>query len=172
MDLLEKPAQKIRKDANQGPAPYILNDDLSQATASELTLLVETSGYAPAAIDRSLASLRSAGAQQRRLVWLHAEQTSDTNCDWKEIGHRFAAEASVDLFLTTGFNAREVALGARDAGLFLSNVVVCTDQATACQVLTERLAPGDAILLHEVSSVASQALQRWLKQLWQPMAAA
>ena len=45
-----------------------------------------------------------------------------------------------------GAGARELAIAARDAGLALGRVVVCTDEITARNVLGDSIMDGDAIL--------------------------
>jgi hypothetical protein len=50
------------------------------------------------------------------------------------------------MVIACGSGARELAVAARDAGLSISRVVVCTDDATARNLLTDSIVAGDTIL--------------------------
>ena len=50
------------------------------------------------------------------------------------------------MVVVCGTGGRDVAVGARDAGLALGRVVVCRDDATARNVLGDSIAAGDAVL--------------------------
>jgi hypothetical protein len=67
-------------------------------------------------------------------------------------------EGGATVLVSCGRSGREVAIGARDAGLDLSNVVVCRDAFSACELLSCRLAPGDTLLLLGVDQVACERL--------------
>ena len=169
MDLLEKPARSVRKDATPEPAPY--NASLASVAtptraAARAALLIESRGVTASALDEAIQALRNAGTRGKRLVWLNAESVATTPIDWWSVGQRLAAEGQASLFIATGLNARAAALAARDTGMFLGNVIVCTDDSTACQVLAERIAPSDAVLLHGVNAVAAKALLRNCEQRW------
>ena len=65
----------------------------------------------------------------------------------RQLGHALAREGQADLLISCGSAGREVAIGARDEGLSLSSVVVCSDDRSACEVLANQIAPGDSVLL-------------------------
>ena len=54
---------------------------------------------------------------------------------------------AAELLVSCGISGREVGIGARDAGLALSSVVVCHKPQAGGQVVASRLAPGDTVLL-------------------------
>lgn len=169
MDLLEKPARSVRKDATPEPAPY--NASLASTAsptkaAARAALLIESRGVTASALNEAIGALLNAGTRGKRLVWLNTESVAASPVDWWSVGQRLAAEGQASLFIATGLNARSAALAARDTGMFLGDVIVCTDEATACQVLAERIAPSDAVLLHGVNAVAAQALLRHCEQRW------
>lgn len=65
----------------------------------------------------------------------------------RQLGHTLVETGNADLLVSCGLCGREVAIGARDEGLELANVVVCGDARSACEVLAYRVQPGDAVLL-------------------------
>lgn len=175
MDLLEKPAPTVRKDATPEPAPYnasLASVETPTKAATRAALLIESRGVTASALDEASKSLLSAGTRGKRLIWLNTEGAGATTTDWWNVGQRLAVQGQASLFIATGLNSRAAALGARDTGMFLGNVIVCTDEATACQVLAERIAPSDAVLLHGVKPIAAKALLRNCEQRWQPTATA
>ena len=65
----------------------------------------------------------------------------------KQFGREVVETGDVDLLITCGISGREVGIGARDAGLPLASVVVCSKPAAGSQVLANQTAPGDTVLL-------------------------
>lgn len=65
----------------------------------------------------------------------------------KQFGREVVELGAVQLLVSCGISGREVGIGARDAGLNLASVVVCTKAQSGAQVLSHRLAPGDVVLL-------------------------
>ena len=57
-----------------------------------------------------------------------------------------------------GNGGRDLAVGARDAGLPLGRVVVCRDEATARNVLGDSIHAGDTVLALGVNMEACQRL--------------
>jgi hypothetical protein len=65
----------------------------------------------------------------------------------RQLGQAIVAEGAASVLVSCGISGREVAIGARDSGLDLANVVVCRDSRAACELLACRLMPGDTVLL-------------------------
>ncbi len=74
-------------------------------------------------------------------------------CDTSElvVGKQFGSEVvetgGVSLLVSCGISGREVGIGARDAGLDLASVVVCSQPLAAGQVLRKQLIAGDTVLM-------------------------
>ncbi len=110
------------------------------------TLLVSSQANL-AATEAGMKSLRGLRTSGRRVVWWNTSEMSRTAgvdlCQW---GRRIVEEAGASLVVVCGVGGREVAVGARDAGLPLGRVVVCRDEATARNVLGDSIASGDTVL--------------------------
>jgi hypothetical protein len=62
------------------------------------------------------------------------------------------------LVVVCGAGGRDLAVGARDAGLALGRVVVCRDEATARNVLGDSIAVGDAVLTLGINAECCERL--------------
>jgi len=91
----------------------------------------------------ALELLRGFRTTGRRLVLCDTSQISAS----RQLGQAIVAEGGASVLVSCGMTGREVAIGARDAGLDLANVVVCRDSRAACELLACRLLPGDMVLL-------------------------
>jgi hypothetical protein len=92
-----------------------------------------------------LRGFRTAG---RRVVLCDTSCLSDDyHTVERQLGHTLVETGHAELLVSCGLCGREVAIGARDEGLELANVVVCGDARSACEVLAYRVQPGDAVLL-------------------------
>ena len=65
----------------------------------------------------------------------------------RQFGHQVVEQGAAKVLVSCGISGREVGIGARDAGLDLSSVVVCGEQMAASKVLSNQVMPGDTILL-------------------------
>jgi len=65
----------------------------------------------------------------------------------RQLGHEVVELGLADVLVSCGRTGREVGIGARDAGLDLSSVVVCNTADAGCRVLTRMLHEGDTVLL-------------------------
>ncbi|MCH2115385.1 MAG: hypothetical protein MK171_10820 [Pirellulales bacterium] len=94
-------------------------------------------------IESALAVLRRFRAIGRRVVL----------CDTSNlvVGRQFGSSVvtlgCAELLISCGLSGREIAIGARDAGLSLANVMVCGQAAAAGDVLASHLVAGDTALL-------------------------
>lgn len=122
------------------------------------TLLVAPQATVAAA-EAGLKTLRGFRTAGRRAAWCQASDLARTGTfDLRAWGRRLVAEGGAQLVVVCGNGARDVALGARDAGLALGRVVVCRDEATARNVLSDSLAMGDAVLTLGIGSEGCQRL--------------
>ena len=111
-------------------------------TVQGVTLL-QVDAKSRAEIDSALEVLRGFRASGRHVVL----------CDTthlvvgRQFGVRTVEKGTAELLVSCGLSGREIAIGARDAGLSLANVVVCSQAIAATEVMAYRLAPGDTVLL-------------------------
>ena len=121
----------------------------------------------------ALQSLRAFRAAGRRVV------LCDTSClaegfraVHRQLGHALVDQADAQVVISCGIAAREVAVGARDEGLPLANVVVCGDPKSACDVLKHQMMPGDTVLLLGIEDDIRARLVLSLENRYGPTAAA
>ena len=65
----------------------------------------------------------------------------------RQFGRDLVQHGAAEMVVSCGLQGRDLAIGARDAGLDLASVVVCLDALVGCEVLIHRLAQGDTVLL-------------------------
>jgi len=65
----------------------------------------------------------------------------------RQLGREVVESGGATVLVSCGLSGREVGIGARDAGLELSNVVVCSSAASGTQVLLNQLRFDDTVLL-------------------------
>jgi hypothetical protein len=142
-----------------GPTPGAEPTLISLPGAS----LLHAPRVTPAAAEAALKSLRGFRVTARRVVWCNPTELSATpNVDLRAWGRKFVETGGAELVVVQGTGARDLAVAARDAGLPLSRVVVCRDDATARNVLCDSLAAGDAVL---ALGVAGESCQRFAERL-------
>jgi hypothetical protein len=101
----------------------------------------------PAAAETGLKSLRGFRTDGRRAVWCDLGGLASTpSFDVREFGRRLVEDGGAEMVIVSGQHGRDAALGARDAGLALGRVVVCRDEATARNVISDSTSSGDVIL--------------------------
>jgi hypothetical protein len=93
--------------------------------------------------NEALELLRGFRATGRRVVLC---DTSRINSG-RQLGQAIVTAGLASMLVSCGISGREVAIGARDSGLDLANVVVCRDSRAACELLARQLTPGDTVLL-------------------------
>ncbi len=91
----------------------------------------------------ALEALRGFRAVGRRVVFCDTTRITSG----RQLGQSIVADGQATILVSCGMAGREVAIGARDSGLDLSNVIVCRDDRAACELLSCRLVPGDTVLL-------------------------
>jgi hypothetical protein len=112
-----------------------------------------------AAAEASLKSLRGFGNEGRRVAWCNpGELVRTPAADVRGWGRRLVEQGGAEMVVVFGTGGRDMALGARDAGLPLGRVVVCRDEATARNVLGDSVATDDVVLALGVSSDGCQRL--------------
>jgi hypothetical protein len=127
-----------------GPAPAA--EPVSLINVSGATLM-HAANCTAATAEMALKTLRDFRAVRRRVVWCNpTELTRTPNADLRAWGRKLVDLGRADMVIACGLGARELAIAARDAGLSIGRVVVCTDDATARNVLTDSIVAGDTIL--------------------------
>jgi hypothetical protein len=127
-----------------GPAPAA--EPVSLINVSGATLM-HAPNCTPATAESALKTLRDFRAVRRRVVWCNpTELTRTPNADLQSWGRRLVDVGHADMVIACGVGARDLAIAARDAGLSIGRVVVCTDDMTARNVLTDSIVAGDTIL--------------------------
>jgi hypothetical protein len=79
--------------------------------------------------------------------------------DLRDWGRQLVADAGAELVVVYGHGGRDLAIGARDSGLALGRVVVCRDETTARNVLSDSMAIGDVVLAFGIGSDGCQRLE-------------
>ncbi len=126
--------------------PVAAAEAVSLINVSGATLM-HAASCTPATADAALKSLRDFRAVRRRVVWCNpSDLTRTPNADLRVWGRKLVDLGHADMVIACGIGARELAIAARDAGLSIGRVVVCTDDATARNVLTDSIVAGDTIL--------------------------
>jgi hypothetical protein len=102
----------------------------------------------------ALKLLRGFRATGRRVVLCDTSYLADNHQEFqRQLGHTIVEAGNAEVLVSCGACGREVAIGARDEGLKLSNVVVCGDVRSACEVLTRQLCAGDTVLLLGIDGI-------------------
>lgn len=124
--------------------------------------------------DFAIHSLRGHTAEGRRVVLCNTSgMVENYTSVERQLGRALVEEGDAEVLISSGKFGREVAIGARDVGLSLSNVVVCNDMPSACRVLGNQLQPGDTVLLLGVEDADRARLVLSLeKRLARPLRAA
>ncbi len=111
------------------------------------TSLLHSPLCTPIAAETALKSLRGFRTAGRRVVWCNpTELCRAPSADLRAWGRKFVEQGGAQLVVVHGCGARDAAIAARDAGVPLGRVVVCTDESTARNVLSDSIMNGDAIL--------------------------
>jgi len=111
------------------------------------TSLIHVPVATAAAAETALKTLRGFRTAGRRVVWCNStEMARESGADFRRWGRKFVEQGGGQLVVSHGAGARDLAIAARDAGLALGRVVVCTDENTARNVLGDSIMDGDAIL--------------------------
>ena len=133
-----------------GPLPRV--EPVALVNVSGATLM-HVANCTPASAEAALKTLRDFRAVRRRVVWCNSTELSRIpSADLRAWGRKLVELGHADLVVACGTGARDLAIAARDAGLSIGRVVVCTDDATARNVLTDSIVAGDTILALGTSS--------------------
>lgn len=113
----------------------------------------------PAEAEAALEALRAFRATGRRVVWCDSSELADSpHVDLHAWGARIVEDGAADALIVSGHGARELAMAARDAGLAVGRVVVCSDDPTARNLLNDSLVPGDTVLALGISNTSCDKL--------------
>ena len=120
--------------------------------------LMHTTGHTTEELAAALEILRGFRATGQRIVLCDASSLSSG----RQAGQLMVEQGDARAVISCGSHGRDLAIGARDAGLDLSSVVVCQDVKAACEALVHRLVPGDTVLLWGVEQDACNRLVNWI----------
>jgi len=120
--------------------------------------LVHANGRETEELAAALEILQGFRATGRRVVLCNTSALTPGRQNGRSLVEKGDAQAVV----SCGPHARDLAIGARDAGLDLASVVVCRDVKSACEALVNQLAPGDTVLLWGVDQKTCNRLVLWL----------
>jgi len=121
---------------------------------------VHATGREPDELAAALAILRGFRATGRRVVLCDTSMLAPGRQNGRSLVEKGGAQAVV----SCGMHGRDLAIGARDAGLDLGSVVVCRDIKSACEALVSQLGPGDTVLLWGIDQETSNRLVNWLEK--------
>ncbi len=127
----------------------VLSNDTN--TAADFTRVVALQGVtllcanttSRAETASALELLRGFRATGRRVVLCDTSQL----VVGKQFGSEVVERGQANLLVSCGISGREVGIGARDAGLDLASVLVCSKPLAGGQALACQLVPGDTVLL-------------------------
>ncbi len=105
--------------------------------------LIHVTGTTREEISSALELLRGFRATGRRIALCDTANM----VAGRQLGRELVEGGTASAVISCGAHGRDLAIGARDAGLDLSSVMVCRDSIAACEVLSCRLAPGDTVLV-------------------------
>jgi hypothetical protein len=144
-----------------GPLPA--SSDLAVFKVSGTSLL-HAPVCSPAAAEAALKSLRGFRTAGRRVAWCNpAELARVPNADLGAWGRKFVEQGGAEMVVVCGSGGRELAIAARDAGLPIGRVVVCSDDVTARNVLGDSIMSGDAVLALGISAESCYKLAERLE---------
>jgi len=152
-----------------GPTSPSENPDSMEVHAVQGISLIHADVSSHEETAAALKVLRGFRAAGRRVVLCDTSQLTSS----RQLGGEIVTESNASVFVSCGPVGREVAIGARDAGLELANVVVCQDASSACELLSCRLLPGDTLLLLAVEKRhCGQLIERLNQRISRPLSAA
>ncbi len=122
----------------------------------------------PPVAEAALKSLRGFRTSGRRVAWCNpTELSKSAGADLREWGRKFVEQGGAQMLVVCGAGAREIALAARDAGLPIGRVVVCTDDVTARNVLGDSINSGDAVLALGITAESCYKLAERLESRYE-----
>jgi len=124
--------------------------------------LVHATGRGLDELAAALEILRGFRATGRRVVLCD----TSTLTPGRQTGRSLVEKGTAQAVVSCGTHGRDLAIGARDAGLDLGSVVVCRDVKAACEALVNQLGPGDTVLLWGVDQETCNRLVLWIEKLF------
>ena len=134
--------------------------DYTRVTALHGITLLTADASSRQEIAAALNLLREFRAAGRRVVLCDTSRL----VVGKQFGHELVQSGAAELLISCGLGGREVGIGARDAGLNLASVVVCSQTLAGGHVLANQLAPGDTVLLLGMDSFSCENIVAQLTQ--------
>jgi len=114
-----------------------------------VTLLDDSYNSSPAALERVLETVKTAGGSARKIAILGEMLELGAHATrLHERAGRAAAATGLDLLITVGGDAaREMASAAATAGMNAASVIYTTNSAEAADLAAKRVRPGDLVLV-------------------------
>jgi UDP-N-acetylmuramoyl-tripeptide--D-alanyl-D-alanine ligase len=137
----------MRMELLRGPrGSLVLNDAYNASSPAAMlaaldVLATQAEGRRPVAVLGNMLELGPASSAAHR-----------------EVGEAVARPGGPELLITVGSLAREIAVVAREHGMFAEQVIVCPDNHTALQALHARLEPEDVVLIKGSRGMAMEAI--------------
>ena len=111
------------------------------------TTLLHAPHATPNAVDAALKSLRGFRTTGRRIVWCNSTELARApKVDLAAWGRKLVELGEAQMVIMQGVGGRDMAIAARDTGLPIGRVVVCSDDIAARNVLGDSIRRGDAVL--------------------------
>jgi len=164
----------ILEQADQSLSESVsLPTDGLQVTPVQGVTLLQTKVHSHEDTEAVLKLLRGFRAARRVVLCDTSYLADDYHTVQRQLGQACVEVGDAEVLVSCGSWGRELAIGARDAGLDLANVVVCGNARSACEVLTNLLNAGDTVLMLGVDNETRARLILSLeKRLSRPAVAA
>ena len=162
--LMLEPKRENTNDANARPGGDSAIDSIKAVSARVLAVqgvsLLHAFGRNSEELTAALEILRAFRATGRRVVLCDTTNLAPG----RQVGRLMVENSGVEAVVSCGAHGRELAIGARDAGLDLASVIVCPGVKAACESLVRRLCPGDTVLLWGVDQQTCNRIVMWLEK--------
>ncbi len=135
--------------------------------ARGMTIIDDTYNASPTAMRAALELLQEISVPGRRIVVCGdmCELGPSANAWYRQVGEQAVRLGQADLLIACGENARQVVLGARDAGMRLHEAIACRTPADALPVLQREARTGDAVLFKAARAMKlEQLLERFMAE--------
>jgi UDP-N-acetylmuramoyl-tripeptide--D-alanyl-D-alanine ligase len=144
--VLGSPAGSLKK----GLEKAVLSPWRTQCIECDAGYLIINDAYNanPRSMEAALRTLAEAAGDRRSIAVLGGmAELGAASPDFHRQAGRKAAELDIDLLVTVGRRARQIAAGAAEGGLPKGSVFRCEDTADALELLSCVVEPGDVILV-------------------------
>jgi UDP-N-acetylmuramoyl-tripeptide--D-alanyl-D-alanine ligase len=115
----------------------------------------------------ALELLRDFDAPGRRIVICGdlRDSSAPDRQDHRQLGERVVSVCGADLLVACGEHARDVVIGARDAGMPVRHAIACRQLSDAAGLLAAEVEPGDVVLVKGSRAVALEKIVEYLQAI-------